>query len=295
MTTMPPPPRTAPPPRRQAPPPPVSALSAPTATPAVIGQLSAAKEPPRIILNAVEGFGKTSCGAFAPDPVILMAEGETGAQTLLAAGLIPQIPGAVIETRDQLFATIAELTANGGYGTLVMDALSGFEKMIHTYICDRDFNGDWGEKGFASYQKGFDVSVNEWLLLLQRLDQLRASQNMTIIILSHTQVRPFKNPVGEDFDRYIADCHPKTWAPTAKWADAVLFGNFVTVVDKGKSGKERAKGIGGTSRVIYTQRRDAWDAKNRYGMPESIDLTDNPADNWNLIDAAINGTRKEVK
>ena len=48
MTTMPPPPRTAPPPRRQA----------PTAAPAVIGQLSAAKEPPRIILNAVEGWGK---------------------------------------------------------------------------------------------------------------------------------------------------------------------------------------------------------------------------------------------
>ncbi len=289
-----PPPTPPPHPSAMPPPPGGQAKSQPVAAPAAIGMISAAKEPPRIVINAVEGFGKTSCGAFAPNPCILMANEETGAQTLLAAGLIPQVAGSVVETWESLLATLDSLITSGGHETLVLDALSGFEKMCHACVCSRDFGGDWGEKGFASYQKGYDVSVNEWRLLLQRLDQLRTAQGMTILILSHTQVRPFKNPVGEDFDRYIADCHPKTWSPTAKWADAVLFGNFITVLDKGKSGKDRAKGVGGTSRVIYTQRRDAWDAKNRYGMPEAIDLSDSPADNWTKIASAMSGGGKMV-
>jgi len=237
----------------------------------------------------------TSCGAFAPEPVILMAKGETGAQTLLAAGLIPQIPGAVMETWEQLLATIDNLVLSGGYKTLVLDALSGFEHLCHDFVCRLQYKGDWGKKGFKNYQQGPDVAVNDWLLLLQRLDQLRTAQGMTILLLSHTKVGPFKNPSGDDYDRYMADCHQKTWAPTCKWADAVLLGKYVDVVAKEDDSNRKGKGTGMDSRVIYTRYRNSWDAKNRYGMPESIDLTDNPADNWNLIDAAISGTGKEVK
>ncbi len=239
-------------------------------------------EPPRLILNGVEGWGKTSTGAYAPKAAILMAQGETGYRTLLAAGRVPQIPCALATDWPQVLATIRDLTKEDCFETLVIDTLGGLELLCHAHVCQRDFGGDWGEKGFLSYHKGYDLAVKDWLQLLVALDELREKRRVTILMLSHAQVRPFKNPAGEDFDRYTADCHPKTWGVTHKWADAVLFAQFVTVVEKLR-GESRPKGLGGTQRVVRCERRDAWDAKNRYGMPDSIDIPDDPAKNWSEI------------
>ncbi|MBN1456573.1 MAG: AAA family ATPase [Sedimentisphaerales bacterium] len=238
-------------------------------------------QPPKVVLNGVEGWGKTSCGAFAPKPAILMAKGETGYLTLLGAGSVPSVPNTIINSWPELigFLDVQIGTEELVYKTLILDAVGGFEKLCHELVCRRDFKGDWGEKGFASFQKGYDVSVNDWLGMLHRLDKLNA-KGVMIIMLGHTQIRPFKNPMSEDFDRYVCDIHHKTWSVTHKWADAVLFGTYVTVVDK-ISG--RAKGIGGAERIVYTERRDAFDAKNRYGMPERIEIPDDSSKIWSTI------------
>jgi len=268
------------------PPPPVANGKTKTATKPnlpVVGKMDAAFKPPRILLNAVEGFGKTTAGAYSPNPVILMARGETGYETLLGSGLVPSVDAARIEDWPGLLELIPTLDV---FKTVNLDAVGGFERLCHEFICDRDFNGDWGEKGFASYQKGYDVSITEWLKLLVALDRLR-DKGVVVVILSHCKVKTFKNPMGADYDRYVSDVHDKTWGVTAKWADAVLFGNFFTVVETARSSKPEAlkkgKGIGGTERVIYTERRDAFDAKNRYGMPEILDIPNEPENVWNTI------------
>ncbi len=246
-------------------------------------------EPPRLVINTVEGWGKTTIGAYAPDPAILMAKGETGYLTLLGAKRVPQALAATINTWPETLAMVDSLIADPqGVKTLVLDALGGYESMCHQHVCDRDFKGDWGDHGFLSYHQGFELSVKEWLKLLVKLDTLRDTHGIGIIALSHAQVRPFKNPTGEDYDRFAADCHPKTWAPTHKWADAVLFGDFRTIIDEKRGAK--AKAVNCTAeRVVYTERRGAWDAKNRYGMPESFLLPNDPAQSWTTINNAING------
>jgi hypothetical protein len=110
-------------------------------------------------------------------------------------------------------------------------------------------------------------------------------------MLGHVQVRPFKNPLGADYDRYVCDVHHKTWGVTHKWADAVLFGTFRTVLDEKKGTKP--KGIGGADRVLFCERRDAYDAKNRYGMPEELDIPNEPAEVWGTIWAAVTATSKK--
>jgi hypothetical protein len=134
------------------------------------------------------------------------------------------------------------------------------------------------------------MAINDWLLMLTRLDRVRAKTGATILLLSHSQVRPFKNPLGPDYDRFVADCHEKTWAATAKWADAVLFGTFFQSIEVDK--KNRVRGIGGSERVLYTTNRDAWVAKNRYGMPEVVDMPDKPEAMWSTLWAAIRGGKK---
>lgn len=246
---------------------------------------------PRVIINGVEGWGKTSLAANAPGAALVMARGETGYQTLLNAGRVPSIPCLVADSWDGLLGVLDALVADPGeVKTLALDALGGFERLCHEHVCARDFGNNWGEKGFGAFAKGYDLAVTDWLGLLNRLDRIN-EQGVAIWILSHVGVRPFKNPLGPDFDRYEAACHAKTWSVTHKWADAVLFANFRTVLNVEK-GEQRKKGIGGTDRVIYTERRDAWDAKNRFGMPEEIDITGEPAEAFQAVNAYLTNTAK---
>jgi len=160
-------------------------------------------------------------------------------------------------------------------------------------VCARDYGGDWGEHGFVSFQKGYDTSITEWLKLLQRLEKLNDA-GAIILLLSHCRVKTFKNPMGSDYDRYASDVHDKTWSATSKWADAVLFGNFLTIVDTGKKEdvNKKGKGIGSDKRVVWTTRRDAFDAKNRYSLPDRIDIPDDhPELIWSTIYSHI---RKET-
>lgn len=259
---------------------------------AVLQKLDSSRLPPRIILNAVEGWGKTTCGAYAESPGILMAAGETGYATLLSAGRVPAVPCAVLSTWRSVLDTVqAVIEEPDGMQTLVFDALGGFERLCHEHVCKRDFNGDWGERGFISYQRGYDVAVADWLSLLAMLDRGRELRGMSVILLSHCKVRTFKNPLGPDYDRYVSDVHDKTWAVTSKWADAVLFGTFETVVEGGQTGLKprKGKGIGGSERVLFTERRDAYDAKNRYGMPECISIPNDPTQVYATITQAMKG------
>ncbi len=245
----------------------------------------------RIVVNAVEGWGKTTLGAYAPKPAILMSRGESGYVTLKQSGLAPDADCIELASWQDTLALIDDLIEDPGeHETVVFDALGGFERLCHERVCARDFSNDWGEKGFGSFQKGYDVSVPEWLNLLSRLDRLHATHGLPIIMLSHSKVKSFKNPMGSDFDRYIADCNEKTWGVTHKWADAVLFGTFATVTQEDKKTK-RVKGIGGVERVIYTTRRDAFDAKNRYSLPDQIDIPNDPTAVWSTVWDAISGKR----
>jgi hypothetical protein len=259
---------------------------------AKLGKLTRGKIAPRIVLNAVEGWGKTTFAAHAPKPAMLMSRGETGYETLLSANVcsVPSVDAARINSWAELLDTLSAIANNPAseYETIVLDALSGYERLCHEHVCARDFGGDWGEKGFGAFQKGYDLATNDWDRLLQRLDEINA-KGVAILILAHSKIQNFKNPIGPDFDRYVIDAHHKTWGVTHKWADAVLFGRFRTVLDKVDNKGVKGKGIGGTDRILHCQQSDAWVAKNRYGMPIDIDIPDNPTETYSHIMSYITG------
>lgn len=275
-----------------APPPPPSAMSplsngakAPT-----LGKLDAKLKPPRIVLNALEGFGKTSCAAFGPEPAILQAPRETGYETLLGAGLVPSVDAARIETWPELLALLDKLGDECKYKLLALDAMGGFERLCHEHVCHAHYKDSWD--AFTNYQQGYEVSISEWIRMLTRLDRIH-DNGVSILLLSHCRVRNFKNPMGPDFDRYESNVHPKTWDATKQMVDVVLFGTFRTFVDDpDKAAKgQRVRGIGTDQRVLYTMRHDAYDAKNRYGMDREIDIPNDPSQIWTTIRNAI--ARKE--
>lgn len=246
---------------------------------------------PRIVLNAVEKWGKTTLAANMPNPAILMAKGETGYETLLASKLVPSVLAARIDTWDELLGMLDDIhRQHSGIETVVLDAMGGFERLCHEFVCKRDFDNDWSKKGFLNFQDGYSVSVNDWLMMLARLDKL-ADAGLNIMLLSHTAVSTFNDPMGDNFDRYAVDCHKKTWSVTHKWADAILFGKFLSIVDKATKNAIKGKGVGGTQRIIYTGNRDAFVAGNRYQLPDVIDVGEDPAAVWQEIDKHIRGDK----
>jgi AAA domain-containing protein len=248
--------------------------------------------PNRYGLHGVEGFGKTSLASHTPKPIFIQSRGETGLETLIEAGQIretPHFPACDMweEVRAQIRFLIDE---EHQFKTLVIDTINGIERLMHEFICARDFGGDWGDRGFGGYQRGYEVSLAEWRLFLNELDELRAKRTMTIFLLAHTKVKTFKNPEGPDFDRYAPDMHEKTWGLTHKWLDAVFFGNFDVVVQTARGGDDatkKGKGSGGSIRVLYTQRTAAFDAKNRLGLSEEIEMGSGSAESWAKLREAI--------
>lgn len=246
--------------------------------------------PNRYALHALEGFGKTSFGAQCPKPIFIQTRGETGLDTLIQAKQLPETPHfPEITAWDDFLAAVRGLRDDAHeFKTLVIDTINGAERLCYEFVCRRDYEGDW-EK-FGAYGKGADTSQADWRDFLALLDELRERRKMTVFVLIHTKIKTFKNPDGPDYDRWTPDLNEKCWSLTSRWADCVLFGGFETAVKVKKGEEKRDKGkAAGAQRVMYTQRSASFDAKNRLGLPEDIDMGDNAAEAWANFVTALKG------
>ena len=243
---------------------------------------------PRLVMYAGEKFGKTTLAAFAPDPIILMCR-DTGYDTLLGAGTVPAVRAAECNEWGTLLDQVRAISdAPGSCKTLIIDGISGAERACHEHVCRESFKGDWGDAGFMGYHKGYELAVTEWLKLLSALDRVKEG-GTTVVLLAHASTKAVRNPMGADYDRFEPSAHAKTWAATAKWADAICFGKFQTIVDVGrreaskKIAEQKGKAIGGTQRVLFTEPHDAWIAGNRYGMDSEIWISGGPETMWQQV------------
>jgi hypothetical protein len=219
---------------------------------------------------------------------MVLAPREEGYYTLLDVDLVPEIDVIEIANYEQLLHFTRSLVkAQNIPRNIVFDALGGFQQITWEHTCNREFNGDWGKRGWLNYNQGPVIAQNDWMFWLNELDKVRA-RGSNIILLGHANIKTFQNPEGADFSRYQCDVHEKTWSPLHRWADAILFGTFLTVSTE-KDATKKGKGIGKDKRVVYTKRRDAFDAGNRLNMPERIELPEDPKKNWEAITKHIPG------
>lgn len=229
--------------------------------------------PNRYGLHAVEGWGKTSLSAHFPAPVFIQTRGETGLETLIDAGRLPETPHfpEIVQWPDMRQAIRLLTNEKHSYRTLVVDTLNGAEKLCFEDTRRKHYENN--VEKFMAYGKGPLTAAEEWRAFLQELDELRQQRKMIIMLLVHTKVAKFKNPEGSDFDRYQPELENAIWSLTHKWLDVVMFGNFYQDTATDKNDK-RQKGVGGDTRMLYCTRTAAWDAKNRIGLPSQIQIGD---------------------
>lgn len=232
--------------------------------------------------------------AAIPGACFMIDAKEDGINRLKEAGLVPAtIPvlPPVTSWPDAMGMLDSLRTEPHDYRCLVLDALGGFERLMHEEVCRRDFGGEWGEQGFLSYAKGYDLSLTDWRMFINALDALRDERKMSIVLLGHARVKPFKNPEGPDYDRYMVDIHEKTWSLTHKWADMVLFLNYEVAFKAKDSAKQKAKAQGHT-RMMYTEHHAAFDAKNRSNLPPEIEMGNSGAEAWQNLVTAMQSAKK---
>jgi hypothetical protein len=217
--------------------------------------------PMRVLTYGVEGIGKSTFAANAPSPIFLAAEDGT-AQLDVARFPEPKTWREVFDALDELTDTEHD------FKTLVVDTLDWLEPLCWQAVCERS---KWRSIEDGGYGKGYVAALDEWRVLLARLERLRERRAMHVIFLAHSWVKTFKSPDTDDFDRYELKVHAKAGGLLKEWADAVLFARYETFSHVDEKTK-RAKGVSTGARVIHTQRTAAWDAKNRYDLPESIPL-----------------------
>jgi len=222
-------------------------------------------KPMRLLVYGIEGVGKSTFAAAAPAPIFLGAEDGTSE---LDVERFPQ-PQTWLDALE----AIAELTtAAHDYQTLVIDTLDWLEPLCWAHVCreSRDDNGrpyqsieDFG------YGRGYVAAHDQWRRLASDLDTLRTKRHMHLVLLAHSAIRTFRNPAGDDFDRYELKLHKAPSGFWREWSDAVLFAShdLNTVKKQG-----RVRGVMGSQRVLHTERTAAWDAKNRYDLPPRLAL-----------------------
>ena len=237
--------------------------------------------PPRIIIYGPHGVGKNTFASAAPAPVLVNIEDGQ------PSGLnVPSFPQAR-SFQDVIDALAALYSEEHEFGTVIIDSIDWLEPYVWAEAIRRN-NETPGAKHWATiedagYGKGYIATLDVWRDYLEAINALRIDKGMAVIQIAHAEVKRFDSPETDPYDRYQIKLHRLASALLQEHADMVLFANFkaaaVKTTDVGM--KKVARGISTGDRVIYTEERAAYIAKNRHNLPPELPLS------WDALASAM--------
>lgn len=248
-------------------------------------QKGASHLPPRILIYGVQGIGKGSLAAMAPKPVFINIEdgldgvlpnGESLKDYVFDNGgaILPHV-NSYSEVMEQLGALA---TQDHSFETLVTDSLDWMEPLVWKHTCEQN---NWNSIEDAGYGRGYVEALAYWADYIDAINYLRNEKSMTIIQTAHANAKRFNDPTTEPYDRYQIKLQDKASGKMLEHSDVVLFANYrVTTVKEGKNKKD-VRAVGAGERVIYSEERPAFIAKNRYSLPAEMPLS------WNELSKHI--------
>lgn len=213
----------------------------------------------RAVIYGTEGIGKSTLASKVPDCVILDTEDGTG-----------QIDAARVVAADwrAIEHAIKELIADPqGFKAVIIDTADWLEKALIEFMLKQSGKKSIEDYGFG---KGYTVLAEHIVRFLGLVDQLIA-KGVHVVFVAHAKVTRTSPPDQTDgYDRFELKL-TKQAAPLLKeWADLVLFCNYRIQIVEGSDGRLKAQG--GKERVMYASHSAAWDAKNRFGLPDEMPM-----------------------
>lgn len=220
------------------------------------------EDPPFIVVYGVDGIGKTTLAMEAEGVVYLRTRGESAPRGV-------EVPQSQIKDYIDLKDSILDLIdKDHDFKWLVIDSLDGLEPLVWQetcYLADKENIESFG------YGRGYVEADKLWGELLDLLVELKES-GVGIIILAHPSIERFDSPITEPYNRYTIKIHKRANSLIREAADIVAFMNHrVAVKDTQISRDKKVSHAVGKARMIYLTGTAAFDAKNRYSMPDEIE------------------------
>lgn len=217
--------------------------------------------PLTVLLYGPAGIGKSTFAAGAEAPVFI---GKAKDLERIDADKLPE-PADL----NGVYASIEALhTEKHDYRTLAIDPLTYWlEPMLWRHICKRD-NKDSIES--YGYGKGYVAAVDEWRVLLARLEALRAKRDMAIVLIAHSGTTKISPPDSESYHRFSIDVDRRAAALLERWCGEVLFANRKRDMVLGDDERYRVTSDGAA--LAYAKWNATFNAKSRLGLPSTLPL-----------------------
>lgn len=214
----------------------------------------------KIVLYGPEGVGKTTLASLFPNPLFL--DVERGTRQL-------DISRINITSTNEVYQACAEIPQSE-FKTLVIDTADAFEPMQVREQLRKD-----SQESLSSYAhgKGWVEAETRFMDFLSRLTTV-ADAGVHVVVLAHAQVRKLELPeAANSFDHWTLKVSKKGVPLLKEWADMLLFLNWDVRVATDEQTK-RSRAVGGKKRILRTHHNATADAKNRHGLPETIEVKD---------------------
>lgn len=221
----------------------------------------------RTVLYGVAGVGKSTFASNIPDALFI--DTESGTDSMDVARL-PK-PESWSDLQEELDFVLKEKPCS----TLVVDTIDRIENLL---IQDTvQLNGKNSIEDYG-YGKGYVMIQERWQKeFLFRLDKIIAS-GINVVLVAHSISRKVETPEESAYDHWELNLSRKVAPVTRDWTDMMLFCNYdLNIVDTSNgNGIEKRKAVGNIKRKIFCNQKPQFDAKNRFGLADSYDLSFEP-------------------
>lgn len=225
--------------------------------------------PDFITLYGVDGIGKTSFAASAPNPVVI--DIEQGSHQINTS----RIDEGLTTFSDVVNAV--KFAASQSFETIIIDSLDRLETITEVQVCTEHKKDSIEDFGYGAGHKHVQDKWEKELMPV--LKQIRKTKN--VVLIAHDIVKTFADPTMLDnYDRHEIKLNKKLAALVREEVDGVYFANYRVLVKKENKSQTKGKALGGDVRILYTERRPGHEGKNRFGLPYEIELPDNPSLGW---------------
>ena len=217
------------------------------------------KRPLKIVIYGPEGIGKSTFASKFPDPLFIDTEGGTSNLDVRRI--------KCSKSWDELLLIVKEIIKNPTIcKTLVLDTADWSETMCINAVTEKYRKNNIEDFG---YGKGYTYLLDEYTRLLSLFDEL-IEVGINVVITAHAKPRKFELPEEQGaFDRYEMKLTRQVAPVIKEWCDALFFVNYKIYVVTTENNTKKAQG---GKRVLYTTHNPTYDAKNRFDLPEELEL-----------------------